>query len=33
MDGYRTLKEGQLVHYDIVLTEEGPRAHNVTVSS
>lgn len=33
MDGFRTLKEGQEVIYDVVATELGPRAQNVTVSN
>lgn len=33
MEGFRTLKEGQQVQYDIVLTSDGPRAHNVTVAN
>ncbi len=33
MEGFRTLKEGQMVKYDVVLTSDGPRAHNVTVAN
>ena len=32
MDGYRTLKQGQDVHFDLVLTDQGPRAQNVVVA-
>ena len=30
MDGYKTLEEGQLVEFDIVQGDRGPRASNVT---
>lgn len=30
MDGYRTLKEGELVEFDLVRTPKGLQAHNVT---
>lgn len=30
MDGFRTLKAGQEVIYDLIKTDEGLRAHNVT---
>ena len=33
MNGYKTLKEGQEVLYDIANTDQGPKAYNVTVSS
>ncbi len=33
MDGYKTLKAGQVVEYDLVETDKGPQAHNVTVIS
>ena len=33
MDGYKTLKEGQEVFYDVYLDDHGPRAHNVTLAS
>ncbi|MCS7223153.1 MAG: cold-shock protein [Armatimonadetes bacterium] len=29
--GYRTLKEGQIVQFDIIETDRGPRAVNVRV--
>lgn len=32
MDGYRTLKEGQEVFFDLAHTDQGPRAENVTLS-
>jgi CspA family cold shock protein len=31
MDGYRTLKEGQEVLYEVFTTDSGPRAENVTL--
>lgn len=33
MDGYRTLKEGQVVLYELTVTEQGPCANNVTLAS
>ena len=30
-DGYKTLEEGQKVTYDLVETDRGPQAKNVTV--
>jgi len=30
MDGYKTLNKGQEVQYDLVPTDRGPQAHNVT---
>ena len=30
-DGYRTLEEGQKVTYDLVESDRGPQAKNVTV--
>ncbi|MBP5224384.1 MAG: cold shock domain-containing protein [Lachnospiraceae bacterium] len=30
MDGYKTLDEGQAVEFEIVQTEKGPQAVNVT---
>lgn len=33
MEGYRTLKEGQEVMYDLSLTDNGPSAHNVTLAT
>jgi CspA family cold shock protein len=30
MDGYRTLKEGGTVKFDLVKTSKGLQAHNVT---
>lgn len=30
-DGYKTLEEGQKVTYDLVESERGPQAKNVTV--
>ena len=32
MNGYKTLREGQEVLYDVIRTAEGLRAHNVTPS-
>ncbi|MCK4301339.1 MAG: cold shock domain-containing protein [candidate division Zixibacteria bacterium] len=32
MNGYKTLREGQEVLYDVIRTDEGLRAHNVTPS-
>ena len=32
MNGYKTLREGQEVLYDVIQTDEGLRAHNVTPS-
>ena len=29
MEGYRTLREGQHVVFDLALTDRGPEAHNV----
>ena len=31
MEGYRTLKAGQVIEYDLVETDKGPQAHNVAV--
>jgi CspA family cold shock protein len=28
-DGYRNLKEGQKIEFDLVNTDKGPSAHNV----
>lgn len=30
MDGYRTLKQGGEVRFDLVVTDKGLQAHNVT---
>ena len=30
MDGYKTLSEGQQVSYDLLQSDNGPAAHNVT---
>ena len=30
-DGYKTLEEGQKVTYDLVESDRGPQANNVTV--
>lgn len=30
MDGYKTLKEGEVVNFDLVHTQKGLQAHNVT---
>ncbi len=30
MDGYKTLKEGEYVKFDLVHTDKGLQAHNVT---
>ncbi|MFL0197837.1 cold-shock protein [Clostridium sp. WILCCON 0269] len=30
-DGYKSLREGQRVSYDIVRGEKGPQAENITV--
>jgi CspA family cold shock protein len=32
MDGYKTLKQGQDVHYDLSHTDHGPSARNVTLA-
>jgi cold shock protein len=32
MDGYKTLKQGQEVQYDVAHTEQGPSARNVTLA-
>ena len=32
MEGFRTLKEGQEVIFEIVNTDNGPRAHNVSLA-
>ncbi len=32
MDGYKTLREGQEVLYDLTRTDTGPRAQNVTLA-
>lgn len=32
MDGYKTLKEGQEVFYEMAHTDYGPSAHNVTLT-
>lgn len=32
MDGYRTLKEGQEVLFEITMTDQGPCASNVTLA-
>jgi CspA family cold shock protein len=31
MEGFKTLKAGQVVEYDLVETDKGPQAHNVKV--
>lgn len=31
MDGFKTLEEGQVVNFDIIESERGPQAQNVTV--
>ena len=33
MDGYRTLKEGQEVFYEVYQSDQGPSARNVTLAS
>ena len=33
MDGFRTLKEGQEVFFDMALTDNGPSARNVTLAN
>ena len=33
MDGYRTLKEGQEVVCEVTMTDQGPRAQNVTLAN
>jgi len=30
MEGYKTLKEGEAVNFDLVHTQKGLQAHNVT---
>jgi len=32
MDGYKTLKQGQQVLYELAATDEGPAAQNVTLA-
>ena len=32
MEGFKTLKEGQEVQYELTKTEQGPRALNVTLA-
>ncbi len=32
MDGFRTLAEGQEVQYELIQTDQGPRANNVKPS-
>ncbi len=32
MEGFKTLKEGQEVQYELTKTEQGPRAQNVTLA-
>lgn len=32
MDGYKTLREGQEVLYDMTQTDKGPSANNVTLA-
>ena len=32
MDGYKTLKQGQEVLYDLMHTDQGPSARNVTLT-
>ncbi len=32
-DGYKTLEEGQKVTYDLVESDRGPQAKNVTVAT
>jgi CspA family cold shock protein len=32
MDGFRTLKQGQHVLFDVILTDNGPHARNVRLS-
>lgn len=29
-DGYKTLREGEIVEYDVIQGEKGPQADNVT---
>ena len=31
MDGFKTLEEGQVVNFDIIESERGPQAQNVTI--
>ncbi len=30
MEGYKTLNKGQEVEYDLITTDRGPQAHNVS---
>lgn len=32
MDGFKTLREGQQVIYDLAVSDNGPRAENVSLS-
>lgn len=32
-DGYRSLEEGQLVEFEVVMSDKGPQAQNVKISS
>ena len=32
MEGYKTLKVGQEVTFDVFTTDQGPSAHNVTLA-
>jgi len=33
MDGYKTLSEGQEVSYELLQSDRGPAAHNVTLET
>ena len=33
MDGFKTLKPGQEVYYEVLNTDRGPHAQNVTLSA
>jgi len=29
MEGFKTLKAGQMIEYDLIETDKGPQAHNI----